>query len=88
MKQGYYWTTKKTGIASEIVWVTGRGKKYASVYRIGHKPPFAISEFKDFEFINDGYRKEGKVDEQTQSAFGPTPDEVVGCFLIEDDILK
>lgn len=57
MKQGYYWATMKTGVASEIVWVIGRGQNYSSVYRIGHKPPFAASEFKDFEFINDGSRK-------------------------------
>lgn len=58
MKQEYYWAVKKTGVASEIVWVTGRN--HSSVYRIGHKPPYAASEFKGFEFINDGCRKEGE----------------------------
>lgn len=64
MKQGYYWATMKTGIASEIVWVTGRTSP--SVYRIGYKYSLEASGFKDFEFINDGYQKKKAIKESEE----------------------
>lgn len=56
MEQGYYWVTKKSGIVSEIVWITG--KALPTVYRIGYNKPFELSEFEKFEFINNGYRSD------------------------------
>lgn len=54
---GRDYATRRTNGGCAHCWA-----KCASVYRIGHKAGFAASEFKDFEFINDGCRKKVKVE--------------------------